>query len=141
MRVQFIWGLMLALCVLSVPMDARPHREKLSHSIEKMAERLDLSKSQVDQIKEINERYEGIHESAKSSTKPLMEEVKRLSEEDAPNYTQIRQALERMAPYRIEMHVNRIKHKNEIKSVLTPEQREKFKESREKKREKYRKKR
>lgn len=138
MKLQVVLGLIVAICLVSAPIDARHHKEKMSHSIEKMTKRLDLSSSQVSQIKSINNRYESVHDSVMSSIKPLKEQVKELKQADTPDYTRIRSILQQMAPYRIDMHINRIKHRHEIMSVLTPEQKKKFKKAREKRREKRR---
>lgn len=135
---RIVLGLLLLIFVAGAPLDARHHKKKMELSIEKLTERLDLSRDQVRQIEDINAKYERLHESVMASIKPLKEEVRGLAKQDSPNYTQIRSVLERMAPYRVDMHLNRIKHKNEIKSVLTPAQREKFQKAREKRQEKRR---
>lgn len=139
MTLKYILGAVLAVCLVGLPLEARPHHDKMEHSIEAMTKRLDLSSSQVTQIEGINERYKTLHKSVMASMKPLMEDVRELSKSDAPDYDKIRTLLERMAPHRVDMHINRMKHKHEIKSVLTPEQREKFEKKRDKKRDKKRK--
>jgi Spy/CpxP family protein refolding chaperone len=139
MKLKFIGGFLLAVLLVCTPIDAMGHKGKKEGLVEKMTKELNLSSSQVNQIEAINQRYKAIHESVAENIKPLRKKVKEKSHSDSPNYTEIRALLEQISPHRIDMHINRMKHKQEIMSVLNAKQKEKFKQSREKRKKKYKK--
>jgi len=91
---------------------------------------LDLSDSQKSKILSIIEKYENERESLKRRLREAREEFTGVLESETFNEGEVREALRRRAPIREELQVMSLKMTAELKTVLTPEQRQLFKELR-----------
>jgi Spy/CpxP family protein refolding chaperone len=91
---------------------------------------LDLSDSQKSKILSIIETYESERESLKKRLREAREEFTGALESETFNEGEVREALRRRAPIREELQVMRLKMMAELKTVLTAEQRQLFKELR-----------
>ena len=91
---------------------------------------LNLSDSQKSKILSIIEKYDNERESLRRSLREASEDLTRALETETFNEDEVRDALRRRAPIREELLVTRLKMMAELKTVLTPEQRQLFKERR-----------
>ena len=140
MKKSVFLAVCLGVILVTYPLQAKPHHEKMGPSIEKMTKQLDLGPAQVDQIETINSRFKTRHEEVADKLKPLKGQLREYTHTDAkPDYVSIQKVLEDMAPHRVEMHMLRIKHKHRILSVLTPTQKEKFKKAHKKRKDRAKK--
>ena len=91
---------------------------------------LDLSDSQKSKMLSTIEKYETERESLKRSLREARGDFTRVIETETFNEDEVRNALRRTAPIREELQVKRLRMLAELKTVLTPEQRQLFKELR-----------
>jgi Spy/CpxP family protein refolding chaperone len=91
---------------------------------------LDLSDSQKSKMLSIIEKYETERESLKRSLREARGDFTRIFETETFNEDEVRKALRRTAPLKEDLQVMRLKMLAELKTVLTPEQRQLFKELR-----------
>ena len=91
---------------------------------------LDLSDSQKSKMLSIIEKYENERESLKRSLREARGDFTRVLETETFNEDEVRNALRRTAPITEELQVMRLRMLAELKTVLTPEQRQFFKELR-----------
>ena len=87
---------------------------------------LNLSDAQKSQILGIIEKYENEKESLKRSLREARENCARALETEPFNEAEVRNALRQSAPIKEELLVMRLKMMAELKTVLTPEQRQLF---------------
>ena len=88
---------------------------------------LNLSDAQKSKILSIIEKYENERMSLKRSLREARENCARALETEPFNEAEVRNALRQTAPIREELLVMRLKMMAELKTVLTPEQRQLFK--------------
>ena len=91
---------------------------------------LNLSDSQKSQILSIIDKYENERDSLKRRLREEREEFNRIQKAETFNEIEVRDALRRTAPIKEELQVMRLRMMAELKTVLTPEQRQLFKELR-----------
>jgi protein CpxP len=91
---------------------------------------LDLSDSQKSKMLSIITKYENESENLMMGLRGARRDFTRVFENEIFNEDEVRNALRRTAPIREELQVMRLRMLAELKTVLTPEQRELFKELR-----------
>jgi Spy/CpxP family protein refolding chaperone len=93
------------------------------HSLKTIIQ-LDLSDSQRLQLINIIEKYDNERESLKESLREANKNLARVLQSEQPDEAEIRNALRRAAPIREELFVMRVNMMAELKTVLTPNQRQ-----------------
>ena len=91
---------------------------------------LDLSDSQKSKMLSIIEKYETERESLRRSLREARGDFTRIFETETFNEDEVRKALRQTAPLKEDLQVMRLRMLAELKTVLTPEQRQLFKELR-----------
>jgi Spy/CpxP family protein refolding chaperone len=106
----------------------RPHGMTGSglHGLKTMIQ-LNLSDAQKSQILDIIEKYENERQSLKRSLREARRQCASVLENEPFNEAEVRNALRQAAPIKEELLVTRLKMMAEVKTVLTPEQRQLFK--------------
>jgi len=94
---------------------------------------MDLSDAQKSQMLGIIEKYENEREILKTSLREARRNCARALDTEPFNEAEVRNALRRTAPIKEELLVMRLKMMAELKTVLTPEQRQLFENLRGKK--------
>lgn len=98
---------------------------------------LDLSKKQIASIESINETYRNRYLDIAALLDPMRDSIQEEMKVKEPDFKKIRRIMEGMSPYKIDMHITHLKHKTEVRSVLSLDQQQKFDELLSKKRKHY----
>lgn len=98
------------------------HKWDMEKSLSKLQTTLDLSTQQVEQIKHINQKYKAKYDQEKQSMKESRQSVMALSDAANPDYAKIESILVTQSQKMIPLMIDKIKHKKEIESLLSPEQ-------------------
>jgi Spy/CpxP family protein refolding chaperone len=113
-----------ALHALPTPPPPPPH-DAFAPDVSKLEKDLKLDDMQVESIKQINGKYKVIYQGYRDQIKPIEKEIQDLKEVSAtPDYDKLRDAFNRLNPIHTEIKLTQIKHRQEIRSVLTPQQRD-----------------
>jgi len=99
------------------------------HGLKTMIQ-LNLTPSQQSQILSIIGKYDNQRESLKEGLREARRDLARVLQTEQPDEDAIRNALRRAAPIREELLVMRVKMMAELKTVLSPEQRQLLEERR-----------
>jgi len=97
------------------------------HSLKTMIQ-LNLSEAQQSKILSIIEKYENDRKNLKEDLREARRNLARVLETEQPDEGEIRKALRRAAPIREELLMMRVNMMVELKTALTPEQLQLFKE-------------
>jgi Spy/CpxP family protein refolding chaperone len=106
--------------------------EKMEDHFLKMKNALKLSSDQVVKIEEIGKKYKLQYESIKTSLNPLRQQIKDEVEKDNVNQDQLKSLLEKEKDLKIKMKLLQIQQREEVRQLLTDEQKELAKKMREK---------
>lgn len=114
-----------SLAFFGPPPDAPRGRDKM---FERITRELKLTEEQKAQIKAEMEKDRKDMEKNQAEVKKLAEEMKAELEKDAPDRARIHDLIKKLADKRAEMEIRRMDNLLAMRKLLTPEQREKFKE-------------
>lgn len=104
----------------------KSHKSMMMHKVKHLQEKLDLSEDQVTAIKAINAQKKNAYKKALDVLEPSREKIHQLTLREPIDYAAIRQVMEASSATHIDMRINHIRHRQAIRTVLTPAQREKF---------------
>lgn len=92
-------------------------------------EELSITDEQLDKIKNLQLKQEEKMVAHKNKMNELQLEMKKLMVEETKDYEKIQGVLSKISDSRNQQFIARLKHKEEVHDVLTPEQREALKEA------------
>ena len=92
----------------------------------KMMKMLDLTEEQQANIQELRLAHKKEVLPLKAKLKTLESNLKLEMTAESFDEAQARKIVEEMGTLRMEMHMNRLLHKQDVRNMLTPEQRQKF---------------
>jgi Spy/CpxP family protein refolding chaperone len=93
---------------------------------ERMAEFLDLSERQIDQIKELREEDRSQRVSLRKEMLRIRNEIQGEMLEDSPDINRLKKLAARKGEVRTQMEVARLEHRLAMRDILTEEQRDKM---------------
>ena len=92
------------------------------HSLDKFKEALNLSESQVQRIDVLNKSFREKHQVNHEKLKPLEDRVRELEKSGSVDYAAMTPLVKEISEIRAMERLDKIKHRNELMSILTPEQ-------------------
>ncbi|MEK7298913.1 MAG: hypothetical protein AAB066_03390 [Candidatus Margulisiibacteriota bacterium] len=127
MKKWLLFILVGVLCIGSTIGFAEAHRGTkpalpLVFNIEKYKEKLGLSETQITKIDAINRAHKARRDEGREKMKPLLDQIRTLSEPAEPDYGRIEAVMKDLSPHVIAAHLDHIRHQKEIQAVLTPQQ-------------------
>jgi Spy/CpxP family protein refolding chaperone len=106
-----------------------PHpEERCFHDQNYMKDVLGLNAAQIEKIDSINKEYREQISGLTSKIKPLHGELKNIILAEELDLAAAKSILQKISSIEVEMRFMRIKHRNDIEKVLTPEQKKKFRD-------------
>jgi Spy/CpxP family protein refolding chaperone len=105
--------------------------------LEEHADELDLDEETREAIRDVVQRSRASHEELRDELRGLHRQMKGLLSEDAPDESTVMALADRIGLLETSLHKHRLAAMLEIRSVLTPEQRERLTELREEKRRRH----
>jgi len=101
------------------------------HSLVKFKEALNLSDRQVQDIEHLNRSFKEKHRENHEKIKPLESRVRELEQAGSADYAAMAPLLKEISEVRAMVRLDKIKHRNELMTILTPEQKSALKAKRE----------
>jgi len=98
--------------------------------VERMRDVLDLTTKQVTQIRDINEKYRRRMEPFDKKLRPLHQQLRQLLLKKKVDINSIRRKLKEISDVEIELKILQIRHRKELKKILTSEQLEELQRER-----------
>jgi len=121
-------GLLMTAMVGGVYAEA-PHGERGPrgpypnvHSLVKFKEALNLSESQVQRIDVLNKSFREKYQANNAKLKPLEARVRELEKAGSVDYAAMEPLMKDISEMRAMARLDKIKHRNELMEILTPEQ-------------------
>ena len=105
----------------------RPRQGRILMILKAKQEELNITDEQLEKIKNLQFKQEEVMVANKNKMNELRLEVKKLMLDETRDYEKIQGVLSKISASRNEMFVTRLKHKEEVHAVLTPEQKEALK--------------
>ncbi len=125
-----LFGLLTASLLMSGVTHAHmmpKHHAMTPFSSERLHQELKLDKSQIETVKAINEKYSAIYKTYRDQINPIIQEIEVIKNTSAtPDYDKLRVLFNRLNPIHTEIKLAQVKHEQDIKLVLTPQQRDDF---------------
>ncbi len=106
------------------------HHGPFFGDVERMRDVLDLTAEQVTQIRDINEKYRGRMEPFDKKLRPLHQQLRQLLLKETVDINSIRRKLREISDVEIELKILQIRHRQELKQILKPEQLEELRRER-----------
>ena len=122
-------GLLCLMIILfgGEPLIARSHGDHhMPPPIKKLKKKLRLTEDQVQQITVYRKGLKDQNAPLKKQLKSYEERLKRLIEPTSPDYGQIESLMREKAEITIQAHLNKIRFKKKMASILNPSQKEKL---------------
>lgn len=98
--------------------------------INRMKRDLELTDSQISEIKKINDSFGARHREISDRMQPYINELMALLKEERIDYETVRSVLMKMAEVDVDRQIYMIQHRLKIEEILTEEQRNKIKKRR-----------
>lgn len=105
----------------------RPRQGGILMVLKAKQEELNVTDEQLDTIKNLQFKQEEAMVAHKNKMNELRLEMKKLMLEESKDYEKIKALLVKTSDSRNQMFITRLKHREEVHSVLTPEQKEALK--------------
>jgi Spy/CpxP family protein refolding chaperone len=105
----------------------RPRQGRILMILKAKQEELNITDEQLDKIKGLQLQQDEAIVAHKNKMNELRLEMKKLMMEESRDYEKIKTLLAKTSDSRNEMFITRLKHREEVLSVLTPEQKEALK--------------
>ncbi len=123
MKKGVLVALVIVCCAAGMVRAEDPHHDRpmIGHFGE-----LGLTDEQRAKFKEINKSYENKYKEYKDRLEPMHKELKAEESKEKLDTGRIRSILNSMAPIQTDLRVTHIQHFHELRTVLTPEQKEKL---------------
>jgi Spy/CpxP family protein refolding chaperone len=128
---KIIVAVLMGLCLVSSTYAKGRPGEGLSppkkFDVETLEKKLNLTSNQVAAIEAINDKFRRAEDDIRDKIQPLKERLDKELSSETKDMTRIRNILTEMAPYKVDMHVAKIEHKEAVLNEITYKQVKKLK--------------
>jgi Spy/CpxP family protein refolding chaperone len=96
-------------------------------NVDDLKKRLDLTDEQEESIRGINSKYRELHESLFTEMEPVLKKMQAALLKEKVDFDEVEGILQELSQFDVKRKLAMIKHRIELESILTEQQREKFK--------------